>query len=123
MTENLIVELVRQGGFAILCAVMFWVYRSDSRTWAVKQSESASAFMAFGERTAESMTRLSETLRQQSEVLRQIEEQLSRNHMCPVTQVTSEMLRETVRGDGPQRRRVDAILRAASGAAASEAER
>lgn len=113
MTENIVVELVKQGGFAILCAVMFWVYRSDSRGWAQKQHETAAAYMAFGERTATALTGVSEVMRQQSGVLERIETHLRANHLCPVTQVTTEMMRDVVREDGPHRRRIDEVLRAA----------
>lgn len=77
MTDAVVVELFKQGGFAILCAVMFWMYRSDSRAWAQKQHETATAYMAFGERTATALTTVSEVMRQQSGVLERIERHLS----------------------------------------------
>lgn len=111
MTEQLLIELVKQGGFAILCGVMFYVYRHDSKGWAQKQSETAQAFMAFGERTATALTQVSEAIRQQSTVLVQIDRNLNDNHLCPITQVSTEMLRDTTASDEPARRRVDALLR------------
>ena len=113
MSETLLVELVRQGGFAILCGVMFWVYRRDSMAWAVKQTETASAFMAFGERTATSLTSVSEAMRQQSDVLRTLERHLSANHLCPVTQVSTELLRDVGRGDNRSQHRLEELVRQA----------
>lgn len=112
MSESLLVELVKQGGFALLCAAMFWLYRHDSKAWAAKQTETAAAFMGFGERTATALTQVSEALRRQSAVLERIEAHLGENHMCPVTQVTTELLRES-RTDEGGRRRMDGIMRAA----------
>lgn len=112
MTETFWVKLLEQGGFALLAAVMFFVYRKDAKEWAMKQSETATAFMGFGERTSAALTLVTETQRQQSEVLAQIELHLRENHLCPVTQVTTEMLRAAGAGDAPGRRRIDHILRA-----------
>lgn len=116
MSESVVVELVKQGGFALLCGAMFLLYRHDSKGWAAKQTETASAFMAFGERTAESLTRVSEALRRQSQVLERIESHLGENHLCPVTQVTTELLREA-RVDEGGRRRLDSLMRTALGRA------
>lgn len=113
MTDSLLVELVKQGGFALLCGVMFWVYRRDSMAWAMKQSETASAFMAFGERTATSLTQVSEAMRQQSEVLRTLERHLNSNHLCPITQVSTELLRENLAGAAHTHHRLDDVVRAA----------
>lgn len=110
MTEQIIVEIVKQGGFACLCGAMFVFYRKDAKAWAEKQSQTAEAFMAFGERTSASLTQVSEVLRRQGEILSHIEQHLSDNHLCPVTQITTEMLRHAGE-DGPQRRRVDVLLR------------
>ena len=122
MNETLVVELVRQGGFAILCGVMFWVYRRDSMVWAVKQSETASAFMAFGERTATSLTSVSEALRQQSDVLRTLERHLAANHLCPVTQVTTELLRDRAQGGLHVHERLEDVVRSALKARQGELE-
>jgi hypothetical protein len=111
VTEGFIAELIKQGGFAVLCGAMFLVYRHDAKGWAQKQTETAQAFMSFGERTATALTQVSEAMRQQAVVLTQIERHLNANHLCPVTEVTSEMLRDENASDGPARRRVDALLR------------
>lgn len=120
MTEGFIAELIKQGGFAVLCGAMFLVYRHDAKQWAAKQTESAAAFMSFGERTAQSLTQVSEVLRRQGEILSSIERHLSDNHLCPVTQITTEMLRTSSDGDVPQRRRVDTLLRSALRRAAQD---
>ena len=121
MTEGFIQELIKQGGFAVLCGAMFLVYRHDAKQWAAKQTESAQAFMSFGERTATALTQVSETMRRQGEILSRIEQHLSDNHLCPVTQITTEMLRQAGEPDAPQRRRVDALMRDALKRAASDA--
>ena len=76
MTESVFIEILKQGGFATLAGVMFFVYRADAKSWASKQSETASAFMGFGERTATALTQVSEALRLQSHVLERIEAHL-----------------------------------------------
>lgn len=78
MTESVFVEILKQGGFAALAGLMFFVYRADSKAWAQKQSETAAAFMGFGERTATALTQVSEALRMQSQVLERIERHLSK---------------------------------------------
>lgn len=113
MTDSVLIELVKQGGFALLCGVMFWVYRQDSKGWAIKQSQTAEAFMSFGERTAASLTKVADGLQRQSVILDRIEQNLNANHLCPVTQVSTEMLREGMESPEGGRRRIDVILRAA----------
>lgn len=120
MTEGFIQELLKQGGFALLCGAMFMVYRHDAKSWAAKQSETATAYMAFGEKTAIALTQVSEALRQQAAVLTQIERHLNANHLCPVTEITSEMLRNMTGDDEASRRRVDGLLRNALRRAAAE---
>lgn len=92
MTESFLIEIVKQGGFAILAGVMFLLYRKDAKQWAVKQSESASAFMTFGSNTATALTLVSETMRQQSTILSRIEERLAESHLCPMTQADARTL-------------------------------
>jgi len=121
VTEAFFAELLKQGGFALLCGAMFLVYRHDSKSWAAKQTETAEAYMKFGEKTATALTQVSEAMRQQSTVLAQIERHLNDNHLCPVTQVSTEMLRDTNGADEPARRRVDALLRDALRRAAADA--
>lgn len=112
-SESVMLELIKQGGFALLSAVMFLLYRHDSKAWAAKQTETASAYMAFGAETARALTQVSEAIRQQSQVLETIQHNLARNHLCPVTQVSTELLREAAQAPEGGRRRVDALLRQA----------
>jgi hypothetical protein len=50
-------------------------------------------------------------------ILDRIESHLRANHLCPVTQVTTELLRDTAEDDGPtavsKRRAVDRLVREA----------
>ena len=119
MTESFLTRLLEQGGFALLCAALIWIYRHDSKAWAARQSETAAAYMAFGEKTATILTQVAETLRQQSVVLGRIDEHLDRNHLCPVTQVSSELLRDAADA-GPARRKVEQMLSTAIARAAAE---
>jgi hypothetical protein len=68
---------VTQGVGVAFAALMFWVYRKDSLAWAQKQSETATAFMQFGERYAEAATRQAMALDRQAAVLDRIERHLS----------------------------------------------
>lgn len=120
MTESFIAELIKQGGFAVLCGAMFLIYRHDSKAWAAKQTESAQAFMSFGERTATALTQVSEVLRRQGEILARIESHLNDNRLCPVTQITTEMLRASGEDDTPSRRRMDNLIRDALRRASTE---
>lgn len=93
MNDSLLLALVKEGGFALLSAVMFLLYRHDAKAWIAKQNEQASAYMEFGERTAKALTQVSECMRHQSDVLARIEQHLTDSHMCPVTQLTTEIMR------------------------------
>lgn len=68
---------VQQGiGFA-LAAFIFFLYRKDSITWANKQTETAQAFMAFGEKYAVAATQQANAMLRQSEILDRIERHLA----------------------------------------------
>lgn len=60
-----------------MAAVVFWLYRKDSLAWAQKQSETASAFMAFGEKYAAAATQQAAAMARQAEILDRIERQFS----------------------------------------------
>ncbi|MBK9497050.1 MAG: hypothetical protein IPO08_21565 [Xanthomonadales bacterium] len=109
MTEAMAVEVIKQGGFAVACLVMFLLYRSDSKGWQQKQSETVSALMGLSERTSTTLTKLGETQASLTLILARIETHLDRNHLCPVTQVSSELLRDV--GSVPGRRNVDRVVR------------
>lgn len=113
MSESVLVEVIKQGGFAVLCGAMFLFYRNDSKAWAQKQSETAAAFMQFGERAATALTQVGEGLRQQSLILEEIERHLTRSRMCPLSSVTTALMREAAVAPEGGRRRVDALLHAA----------
>lgn len=103
MTESFWMEVLKQGGFAILAGVMFFVYRQDASRWAAKsaetaqtyaagqaasaqayahkQAESAQAFMAFGSETATSLTQVAETMRGMMGVLARIDERLASSQL------------------------------------------
>lgn len=116
MTESFLVELVKQGGFALLAGVMFLVYRHDAKVakddlrkvaeeYAKKQAESATAWMTFGQAQGALMERL-------TGAIERIEHRLDESTMCPVTSVTNEALREAMR-DGhahSDRRRIDRVV-------------
>lgn len=108
MTESFLVELLKQGGFALLSGFIFWMYRKDAAVWAVKQTETAAAFMAFGERTAAALTLVSETMRQQSTVLERVEARLHESQICPISNITTEMFRSSI--ESPGRRKSDAAI-------------
>lgn len=116
-----------QGIGAVLAFVMFMVYRKDakdnalaiktlSEAYARQQTESATAWMAFGQEQGALMARI-------AGALERIEERQESNAVCPVTQVTSEWLRDATREDAPQRRRADVLMRQAMRRAADEAPR
>ena len=108
MTASFLVELLKQGGFALLSGFMFWLYRKDSLEKARELKDSAAAYMAFGERTAQALTLVSEAMRQQSNILQQIDARLHDSYVCPITNITSEMLRQS--SESPGRRKVDVVL-------------
>lgn len=109
VTESVVIEMVKQGGFAVACLVIFLLYRSDSKGWQQKQGETVSALMGLSERTSTTLTRLGETQASLTLILSRIETHLDRNHLCPVTQVSSELLRDV--GSVPGRRSVDRVVR------------
>ncbi len=77
MPDNNVVQwLVQQGIGVAFAAAMFYVYRKDSMAWAQKQSESAQAFMAFGERYATAATTQALALARQADILDRIERKL-----------------------------------------------
>lgn len=77
MESTFIQWVVQQGIGVAFAAVMFYIYRKDSITWAQKQSETASAFMAFGEKYAAAATLQATSLARQAEILDRIERHLS----------------------------------------------
>ena len=109
MTEQVLIEVIKQGGFALLSAGMFVTYRMDSTRWAQKQEETVAALMEFSRATATTLTRIDETQRSLVGILARIEGHLSSNHLCPVTQVSSELLRDV--NSTPGRRQVDRVVR------------
>lgn len=112
--DTLIAALVQQGGFAVLAGVILFFYRKDAKEWIKSQEQTAEAFMSFGEKTATALTQVTETLRLQAVVLQGIDASLRENHLCPVTQVSTELLRQEMREPpAPGRRRADALVRTA----------
>jgi len=109
VTETVLIEVLKQGGFALLSAGMFVVYRQDSRGWAQRQEETVAALMALSRTTAETLTRIDETQRSLVGILARIEGHWDKNHICPVTQVSSELLRDV--NSTPGRRQVDRVVR------------
>lgn len=105
----MLVEVLKQGGFALLSAAMFLVYRNDSKAWSAKQSETVSALMEYSARTSTTLTQIGETQAALTGILSRIEGHLDRNHLCPVTQVSSELLRDL--GSTPGRREVSRVVR------------
>lgn len=107
---------IGQGIGAVLALVMFLVYRADAKANAEKFREDAkahaeriakseSAWMEFGMQQGALMTRT-------VAALERIETRLEGPTLCPVTQVTGEILREQAAG-APQRRRIDEVMRTA----------
>ena len=76
--ENSQVQWMLQQGIGVaFAAAMFFIYRKDSMLWAQKQSETAAAFMAFGEKYAAAATAQSMALQRQAEILDRIERQMA----------------------------------------------
>lgn len=95
-TEQIVQWAVSQGIGAVLALVMFLVYRADSKThtsaikalaeqYAVRQTESATAWMAFGKEQGSLMVRI-------TSAIERIEERLDTVSSCPVTHVTTTTL-------------------------------
>lgn len=96
MTPDVVQWVVSQGIGAVLAAVMFLVYRKDSKEhvaaikaladkYALQQSESAATWMAHGKELGELMART-------AGALERIEERLDATTMCPVSRVGSDVL-------------------------------
>ena len=105
----MVVEIIKQGGFALLSAAMFVIYRNDSRAWASKQAETVSALMDYSAKTSATLTQIGQTQAALTTILGRIEAHLDKNHLCPVTQVSSELLRDA--GGVPGRRQIDRVVR------------
>jgi len=123
VTEQILIELIKQGGFALLAGIIFFVYRADQKANAKalldaherqlkqiaeisqRQTESATAWMQFGKEQGALMERIASTLER-------IETKQAETTTCPVTQVTTEALREAVSSGRPVpgRPRVDHIV-------------
>jgi hypothetical protein len=101
--------ILQQGGLLTVCGMLVWLLREQGK----RTQQTADAYMRFGAEYAEALTKVTEGLARQGVILDHIEQHLRANHLCPVTQVTSEMLREGMEAPDGGRRRVDAILRAA----------
>lgn len=96
MPESLVLEVLRQGGFAVLCGVVVVLWRRDAQRWEQKAEDKAAAYMAFGERTAGALTQASETMRQMGGILERIEGHLARTYVCPVATGRPDLIREVV---------------------------
>lgn len=126
MTTDVMQWVISQGIGAVLAAVMFFIYRQDAKTWAAKQTETATAFMEFGERYSRALADVSSSIAKQALILDRIDKHLAQNHLCPVTQVTTELLRETAEEDGPtatsKHRAIDRLIREALAARVKKEE-
>jgi hypothetical protein len=89
--------------------MLVWLLREQGK----RTQQTADAYMQFGAQYAEALTKVAEGLNRQGHILDRIEQNLSANHLCPVTQVSSELLREAADSPGGGRRKVDTILRKA----------
>jgi hypothetical protein len=101
--------ILQQGGLLTVCGMLIWLLREQGK----RTQQTADAYMQFGAQYAEALTRVSESLTRQGHILDRIEQNLAANHLCPVTQVSTELLREAADSPGGGRRKVDTILRKA----------
>jgi len=127
MELDVIKWAITQGGWAALAILMFWMYTRDSKSAQdkliemskfysndVKENQTklvdtAAAYMSFGEKYAESLTKISESLNYQARTLEKIEDHLSKVDMF--SDVPKELLRERLRAsEVPKRRAVDLTL-------------
>lgn len=77
MTTDVLQWVITQGIGAVLASVMFLIYRHDSKAWIQRQTETAEAYMAFGERYSKALAEVAAGLVRQAQVLERIERHLS----------------------------------------------
>ncbi len=92
-------QILQQGGLVAVSGMLIWLLREQGK----RLAESNATWLELG-KVVERLTGSVE----------RIEARLHESTLCPVTQITSETLREHVQREGvPHRRRMDAVVREA----------
>jgi len=112
MESEILRWLINQGVAVVAFAAMFYIYRQDAQRNLTRLEASAKTYMEWGERQGAMLTRNNDHLDKMAALLANIERQLHANGVCPVSQVSRDMLERAARAgeDAPSRTEIERRL-------------
>lgn len=91
--------IISQGIGAVLAFAMFIYHSKVAQSWAERAEKDAEGYMKFGEKYAESLTKITDILSQQQALLDAISSNMTHTSYCPVSQLSNEVIKD-LRGYG-----------------------